>query len=361
MSDRFSWLCHTVVYSTTLLTIAGCGGRSAPARGLMAVGSEEHDFGECRQGDVLTHTFSLINNTETPVQIVQLTTSCGCFTVDNARELRVKPIAPGETVALSIRFTVPGVQDEASGRAVVAYRAAGDLPDAGAPSSVSLLAHVRVLPDYRISPSELDFGSIDGLSVQEVSRTLRIAPAAENVEVQKVSSPNDFLRAEIVGTKADDSGDDSGIDVRVTLDVSRFTQSRSFEGSLIIATNSKRFANALVPVRGEYAAPVQVEPSTILVGSDQDGEVSRELKVVSSRPSRIRAASCPAAERVSVRFDGARVARTHALVIAVKPVSDRWLDSYLDLEFEVCVDEGKIIPRTVRVLIHRFSKKGFEQ
>ncbi|MCI0380544.1 MAG: DUF1573 domain-containing protein, partial [Gemmataceae bacterium] len=364
-----SWIRVAIVYSAALLTIAALVYSTAlltkasvdgSARGLVVVGSEEHYFGECRQGDVLTHTFTLINDAETPVQIVQLATNCGCLRVDNARDLGVKTIAPGERVALSISFIVPGVQDTASGRAIVAYRPAGDSSKAGAPSYVKLLAQAHVLPDYRISPSELDFGFIDGLRVQQVSRTLRITPAAENVQVQKVSSPNDFLRAQIVPPKADDSGDDPGIDVRVTVDVSRFAQSQSFNGSLIIATDSKRLSKALVAVRGKYAAAVEVEPSAIVLESDQVGEVSREVKVVSSHPSRIQAASCPVPERISVRFDGARVDHTHAFIVAVKPAPDRWLDSYVDLKVEVFVDTGQSISRTVRVLISRFSKKGFD-
>lgn len=352
--------CALVVITALLAAVAGCGRRSTPARGLLVVGSEEHDFGEHRPGEVLTHAFSLVNTTEAPVEIVQFTTSCSsCFSIENARELRVKPIAPGETVAVSVRFTVLGIQDTVSGGAIVGYRLASDPPGEGAPRSLTLHVRASVLPDFRISPSELDFGLIDGLSVQQVSRTIRITPAAEKVQLEKVSTPSGFLTTEIVRTKGRDSSNDSGFDVRVTLNVSRFAQSRPIDGSLIIATDSKRVPSVLVPVRGEYVAPAQVEPSILVLGSDEDGEVKRELKVVSSKPSRIRAVSCAEADRVSIRFDDARVAPVHQLVVTVKPAPDRWLDSYLDVEVNIRADNGESITRKVRVLIHRFSKKGF--
>ncbi|MGH9208746.1 MAG: DUF1573 domain-containing protein, partial [Acidimicrobiales bacterium] len=53
----------------------------------------------------------MVNKAETPLQIVQITTSCGCIRVVNARELVTKPIAPGETTMVAVRFVVPGAQD----------------------------------------------------------------------------------------------------------------------------------------------------------------------------------------------------------------------------------------------------------
>src|SRR5690349_11130416 len=104
MNNRFRRLCRAVVFPIALAAGTGCGGQSVTGGGLAVSGPAEHEFGECRQGDVLTHTFSLTKTEKTPIQIVQLTTSCGCFRVGNARDLRTKPVAPGETVPLTINF-----------------------------------------------------------------------------------------------------------------------------------------------------------------------------------------------------------------------------------------------------------------
>jgi Protein of unknown function (DUF1573) len=194
--------------------------------GLVVLGPAEHDFGEHRQEEVLTHLFSLVNKTPEPVKIVEVATSCGCLVAERITE----PIAPGASVDLPIRFTTGAAQETASGTIQVGYRKVSDSAASERPEYVLLRVRADVTPDYRISPREVDLGDIDGLAVQQVTRIIRILPAeTPDVEVQEVHCSGEFLTAQFLPKTADDPA----IRIQVAFDGSRFTRSEAINGSVI--------------------------------------------------------------------------------------------------------------------------------
>jgi len=214
-----------------------------------------------------------------------------------------------------------------------------------------------VSPDYLLSPREVDFGVIDGLSGQQASRIVRVLPeAAPDVEIQGVQSTSEFLRAEVLPKEADDPA----VRVQVSLDASRLTDGGSFNGSVVIATNSTRLPKAKIPVRGQYEAPASVEPRAVVIGSDARGEVEEKLLLRTSQPARVQRVQCSGEGRVRVAFSDRVVAREHILHVYVAPCPEKPFDGELRLEVELGADGGKKAVRTLRVPVHRFSRKGVE-
>jgi len=66
-----------------IVGVSGCGSADAHLDpklpyGLIAPDAAVHHFGEHRQGEQLRHVFSLLNNTERTVKIVEFNSSCQC-------------------------------------------------------------------------------------------------------------------------------------------------------------------------------------------------------------------------------------------------------------------------------------------
>lgn len=59
-----------------------------------------HNFGTIAQGEKVTHTFSFRNIGDGPLQITDVTTSCGC----TASKYSLEPVAPGATGSVEIIF-----------------------------------------------------------------------------------------------------------------------------------------------------------------------------------------------------------------------------------------------------------------
>jgi len=62
------------------------------------------DFGQIKQGMVVTHTFTLKNESSKPLNIVSVNTSCGC----TVSEVKKKVLVPQESTALDVKFNSKG-------------------------------------------------------------------------------------------------------------------------------------------------------------------------------------------------------------------------------------------------------------
>ncbi len=289
--DKRGLSAYRVAIGAAVLALAGAAGwwtasirnveQPAETIGLVALGPAEHDFGEHRQDEVLTHGFTLVNKTPAPVKIIDVATSCGCLLAEKTEKTQA-PIAPGASVDLPIRFTTGAAQETASGTIRVGYCRMSSSAASGPPEYVILKVRADVTPDYRISPKEVDFGEVDGLAVQQAAAIIRIQPAdLPDVAISEVHCSGDFLKARVLPK----TPDDPAIRVQVDFDGASFTQSQAINGSVVFSTNSKRVPKALVYVRGKYDAPAEVEPKTIVIQSSERGEVERDLRITTSRPA----------------------------------------------------------------------------
>lgn len=62
------------------------------------------DFRKLKHGEVAAHSFSLKNNSNKPLKITAVNTSCGC----TVSEVKKKLLLPGESTPVEIKFNSKG-------------------------------------------------------------------------------------------------------------------------------------------------------------------------------------------------------------------------------------------------------------
>lgn len=62
--------------------------------------SEEYDFGQVKDGDIVRHTFKFTNSGSNPLVVQRAKASCGCTVPTWTKE----PIEPGETGEIAVEF-----------------------------------------------------------------------------------------------------------------------------------------------------------------------------------------------------------------------------------------------------------------
>ena len=65
----------------------------------------EFNFGKVAVGDKVTHAYSFVNKGKAPLQIAQVTPSCGCTTL---KDWPKEPIAPGQSGTITVEFNSAG-------------------------------------------------------------------------------------------------------------------------------------------------------------------------------------------------------------------------------------------------------------
>ncbi len=326
---------------------------------LFVRGAQLHDFGKCRQDDVLTHEFVLVNSGPAPLKVTDIISSCGCVVSLKDKHSVAEAIAPGATVAIPVRFKVGGVQSTATARIDVRYQSVADKKEVLKQSEtdqLSLLVSADVIPDYRITPRELNLGEIDGLVKDRANGTIRVTSEAIDADIQGIHTSCEELRAKIIST----ANHGKEFEIAVELDASKFVQNRSFVGSLTLDTNSERLPRALIPIIAKFNSPIAIEPESVEIGSNERGEVRRKIIVTTSKPAQIRNAQCESSA-LRVECDNSRISQKHTVWLEIKPCQSAPLDTKLTLELEIFSHQEKNGVRRATVPVYRFlSTKEIE-
>jgi len=278
--------------------------------GLQIEGSAVHDFGTARHGETLRHAFSLVNSSQAPIEIVELRTSCSCVVPGGEGGFHETHVGPHARVKLPIALHTSGADATAGGRAIVFFRQQSRPPAFG---QLELLVKAAIEPDYRLEPRSIDLGEVSGLDSLSVNRKIRVTPVAlPSLVVRGATTSADWLKVAVAPI-----GDASqGYEVEVVLDAAHFNETKSFDTTLVVATDSQRAPKAAIAVTGKYIAPVEALPPIIIVGSDERGNVERKVRLRCCCLVQLRqAATSPSG--ASCRFDPERVAREHELTIVV--------------------------------------------
>lgn len=336
-----------------IVGVSGCGSADAHLDpklpyGLIAPDAAVHHFGEHRQGEQLRHVFSLLNNTERTVKIVELNSSCQCV-VAGDDELGSMTNPPRQRFSLPISIKTSGSQDEAAGRVIVRYGDAADEKN-DFRGEYALVVKADVLPADRITPSVLDFGTIDGLQTQTATKTVRIVPVdVQNLSVDTLRATTPFLTPKLAA--ATSSGTDILMDI--TLNVSSFSSSRSFEGMVTFETNCERARRAAIQVRGRYVAAAEAKPEAVILSSAERGDVERSVHLISARPSRIVSIGLPEGQLLRARWTENATATDHVVTFVISPVDQAALHAEIRAENK----SSSGIRRTVTIPVSRFPLK----
>lgn len=75
----------------------------------MEFSEKVHDFGNIKEGDVVTKVFTFKNTGEAPLIISNATSSCGCTVPSYPKD---KPIAPGEEGEIEVKYNSRGKKSQ---------------------------------------------------------------------------------------------------------------------------------------------------------------------------------------------------------------------------------------------------------
>ncbi len=75
---------------------------------VMSFERTEHDFGVVQEGETVETVFKFTNTGDAPLTIVNARGSCGCTVPEYPKN---KPIAPGETAEMKVKFNTTGKPD----------------------------------------------------------------------------------------------------------------------------------------------------------------------------------------------------------------------------------------------------------
>lgn len=74
----------------------------------IAFSETRFDFGEVREGEVVTHTFQFTNDGKQPLIIQNARSTCGCTVPEWPKD----PIPPGESGSISVRFDTKNKKEQ---------------------------------------------------------------------------------------------------------------------------------------------------------------------------------------------------------------------------------------------------------
>lgn len=359
MVKKFTRNIPFVCILTSLLAANGCqnDGRGDPVRGsqagFSAAGSPVHDFGEHRQGEILTHTFELRNNFSVPVKILAVTSSCACLVPESS--LKKTTVEPGGRFLLPVHFTTAGAAEAAGGRVMVTYVRLDDGNTESEAETVDLRVQASVLPDYRLVPDVVNFGTVDEFTDGPVTKVVTFIPEADPaVELNEVRSVPEHLDVRVLPS----TSESAERTIEVTLDVSSFSGSRSLDTVLVVCTSSKRRPQALLRVWGRYQLPVEAVPDAVIIPSNEHGSVTRTVRLICRRPARILSAVCSDSRNVSAECVTGVVAKKHDIQVEVSESPDGPVRSELSVRVEVLHDSEQADAVDLRIPIHRFPERS---
>lgn len=344
---------RTCLSSLSLVALVGCA-RSDPnsnGNGLQALESTEHYFGTVRQGEVLSHSFSLVNSMKTNVKIIGVLTSCTCV-VAGDKTFSVSEIGPGEQALLPVKFSSSSPMESVEGRVIVRYCS---VESPQLMKQLRLRVRADVLQDYRVVPALVDVGKIDGLDDPEIRRVIEIEPRAlTDLSIQDVSTSNDFITPRII----DGEGTCS---VEVKLDLSRIVRSQKLNGLVLVSTNSTRMPTAAIRIQGTYQPAVTASPDAIVVPSNKFGVREREIQFLTARAARI-VSAVASEDGIRVSWHKNQLSEQHIVHLSIPPCTTKPLKAELSIEFEFDAtgSGAEIVHRSVDIPIYRFQQRGEE-
>lgn len=335
------------------LLLAGCVENPLPIQGgLVVVGSTVNEFPPSRQKEELYHTFVLTNKAKTPILITGLESSCGCTWAADKDTFVGSILKPNDGLDFPVFLNTGTSQNKAGGRILISYRHQTENPKLAFEGKLLLEVTTEILPDYRIEPLEIDFGDINGFDVQQVKTTFRVTPdQLKTLEIKELKPSIDILTTRILSSK------ESCYEIEVGLDVSSFTENRTFRGHVVIETNSETLPKGIAQVKAQYIAPVNIRPSSIIISSDKEGIIDEEVLIFTSLPSQILHVDCGLSGLVHAKFDTAEKSDRHVLKFSVDPCQEKEIDEKITLELSLLPSDGRNVKKSCPISIYRFKKE----
>ncbi len=330
--------------------VGGLGSRrlrpASDGVGDVSVEPPAFDFGKIRQGETLKHTFRLANGGKVAIIITKTESSCSCTTAEN---LESRTIAPGGAIEVPVSLKTGIVDGPESGQITLYFRSSSRADAAVYFRLIRVTADVQ--PDYRVRPTLIDFGTIDHLD--PITRTVRLRPEElSDVKIARLSTSHGALtarRVDMLPGEIDQA-------IEITFSGRSLWKSGSIETTASIETTSPRNPITHVLTRARFVAPVEVEPTSIVVNSATSGTVGREIQIDAARPVRIKALRSSDSS-VSLAGVGPAAGRSLRILATIAGDPRHAINAEASIELEPVLRTAATGARTVTIPIHRLAPK----
>ncbi len=175
------------------------------------------DLGSLRQMQTAQGTFTLVNGTRKPIQILRVTESCSC----SVSNVSASAVEPGGRSEISVKWDIGGRR----GKTEVKLWADCAFED-GKGVAVPKVLKGEVIPEYDVEPLEPSFE----LGVCE-TQVVRFAPnRLKEVRIEKVLCSHSCLSAKILEDKQS---------IEIKLHADKWSKGSEFIPWVIVTTNSE--------------------------------------------------------------------------------------------------------------------------
>lgn len=235
----------------------------------ITVSEQTADLKDVFFGGTVKHQFTITNTGETPVEIINIRTDCGC----SSKLENQDPIAPGNSRILNVTYE-PEYRTGDVTKRITIYT---DIKSEGEPGKwFELMLKASIQSVVKVEPGHIYFKKV--LSGETARESMAITSLkGAGVELLKAENSSEHLVVDLVSVSEDMNHPAWRLDLTLkeTAPVGRFTD------IVVLTTNSEQQKTINVDVLGFVRGTVSVRPTQCYLGTLTPGEViKRTLRVV---------------------------------------------------------------------------------
>jgi hypothetical protein len=328
-----------VVALTLICMFGGCSSEITPPQDLIALGSQNHHFGEVGANTTNRHWFVLRNVGNEPLQLTEVVSGCACSTIEvESPDFFTTPLNTGDERRIGVSMRVEGFESSRSADVLLKYRNLNRPME----NHLKLSLSANVLLEYELSKSEWDLGEVsdEEIAPRQISVDLLCRDTEKSVEFRSFECNDPRIEVSIENPKLAKLRFQS-LDIRATQSINSFVQFR---------TSSTLHPNAVLRVRGVEKSSVEISPSVATISSTEVGQIAREFLIKTLSPSTVRpidmkldSCSCQDPRRLD--------SRTHTIEVMCFDTSNEY---QVEIPVEIEFAEGRIVATRLRIC--RFEK-----
>ena len=221
----------------------------------LTVDKRTHNFGDIDRGDKVTTEFNFKNDGDQPLEIISVSTSCGCTSAKPEKTL----YAPGESGVIPVTFNSDRFSGNITKRVTIATN------DKAAPKTVVTISG-NVITEISASPENLLFPKAR-IGEQTTMEVLVSTTKLEKLELKDINVGPEFLSAKM------ERVDDKNVKILVTADGNKFPPGKTrLNGSLSYGTNSKtsEYVKSVVTLNVQH--PIEAKPQAVFLYASRFGK-----------------------------------------------------------------------------------------
>jgi len=216
----------------TLLTHL-CLAASAHAAPELTVPEANYSFGTIAQGKKVLHNFAVKNSGDAPLQIKEVTVSCGCTAAKPSSSL----IAPGKSAEIQVVF-------DSSNFSGKVQKSVSLVTNAGKAPNYTLYLEGTIVEALQVSPRQVTLGPAKPGVAKQTSVTVTNR-GVNSVKLLSVSATSNSLQIKATIKKSELKPGETGT---IELSVTPRPEAKVMSGYLHIMTDSAQKKELIVPV-----------------------------------------------------------------------------------------------------------------